>query len=405
MGGRWRLLAIACAVAIAAGLSPVVSAHAAPKKVISARTSATWAMPAPGYATVQSVKLPAGTWTVIAKATAINAQSRDFVRCQLQDATNGVTLDGSTTQVGNFASQGAPLTNIATVTAPAPITVQQRCGHDSVDGNNAYLDSDASLVAFAPTGGLDANQMSVRTTSQTAMYTITNVLSMSLAAGPWVVGFKFTAVNLQSRGPVECRIDDASGPVTPATGVSMGAPDTGLAGTGTGVGVVRSGSTITLKCYEPLTSGPNVYLDPGAVLWARKTHSYTAVRDSCGSTVENDASDLVLVEHRRSCPIFDGQTQLAGAVVSKGTWIALGGETEVQAPDDPADYTRCELIVDNRVHLDGSAAWESPGNYTGIPLVATVKATGPLDIQERCRRDTAGQQSLSFAGALALIRL
>jgi hypothetical protein len=401
MGGRWRSLAVACAVSIVAGLAPLVSAHAAAKKVVSARTSATWAMPAPGFATVQSVRLPAGTWTVIAKATAVNFQSRDFVRCQLQDATNGVTLDGSTTQVGIVASQGAPLANIATVTASAPMTVQQRCGHDTVQGNNAFLDSDASLVAFAPTGGLDANQMSVRTTSQTDLYTNVNVLSMSLGAGPWVVGFKFTAVDLREHGLVECWIDDPSGTVTPPTGVGLG--DIGLAATGTGFGIVRSGSTITLRCYEEITT--RAYLDPGVVLWARKAHSYTAVRNSCGSTVENEASDLVLVEHRPSCVIYDGQTQLAGAVVSKGTWIALGGESEVQAIDDPPDFTRCEVVVDNSVHLDGGAAWVTRGNYAGIPFVATVKTTAPLDIQERCHRDTAGHQSRSYGGALALIRL
>ena len=115
------------------------TAAASSSRVVTARTTTTFAMPAPGYNTVQSVTLSAGAWTVIAKATAVNSSTTDFARCQLYDATHSVSLDGATYQVGTTASTGGPITNLATldVLAGATVQIQQRCGHDGAAGDAA----------------------------------------------------------------------------------------------------------------------------------------------------------------------------------------------------------------------------------------------------------------------------
>jgi hypothetical protein len=80
----------------AASARPAVTA----KRMVAARTSATFGLPSPAYLTVQSVTLPAGAWTVMGKATAINFGSTDFVRCRLYDVADKTVIDSATYQVG-----------------------------------------------------------------------------------------------------------------------------------------------------------------------------------------------------------------------------------------------------------------------------------------------------------------
>jgi len=128
-------------------------------------------------------------------------------------------LDGATTHVGASSALAAPITNLATITvAPtANIKVIQRCGHDTVAGNFAYLDPDASLVAFKAIDGLDVNQMATTTTNQTLINS-SPVLSMTLPDGRWAIGFKVTGISLVAGGNGQACWVETTVHVTPTRG-------------------------------------------------------------------------------------------------------------------------------------------------------------------------------------------
>jgi hypothetical protein len=411
MGGSRKSLIVACSIAMVMTIAPSGISSAAAKKVVSARTSSQFAMLTPGIRTVQSVKLTTGSWTVTAKATAVNFQAPDFVRCQLYDATRHIVIDGSTVQIGSGVGYGMTITNLAivSVSEPAKITVQVQCGHDTAAGNSAYLDADASLVAFQSIGGQATNQLEARTTTQTPIPASgATVASLTLDAGTWTVGYKVSAVSFSGGAIANCNIETASDQ-EPFSGTSVGGSDTGAVVTFASFNYRESGGTIDLVCFVGNT--PGVYLDPNSVLWARKANAYTAVEGGCGARLKNATTDLVALTRDPSseCAISgDHHTRLSSATVGKGTWVALGGEIYMRSITPPSDFLRCELSTqpDSQgvSHLDGSAVWEGFGLYEGISVLGAFTASSRTAIDESCWRDSAGTQTPTSSGALILIR-
>ncbi|HEY5011276.1 MAG TPA: hypothetical protein VIK61_01050, partial [Acidimicrobiia bacterium] len=343
-------------------------------------------------------------WTLMAKATAVNFSGADFVRCGLYDLTHNITLDGSTYQVGAGIASAGPITNVATIVVPAATTVQvqQQCGHDAAAGDSAYLDPDASLVALETLDGTTAGQSIARTSAATPLTTTdTTVLSLSLPAGDYAVGFKFTGVTFSGSTLVTCALTEPRGffgaglvNVGSATAAATDAYFTYLSG----------GGTVSLACR--VTSGSGAYLDPATVLWARKSTASTAVEGGCGAYLINAKTDLVaLVRGGTQCVIKGGQsTRLSAAYVPRGTWVAIGGEAEIGNATATADFVRCE-ILGNGGHLDGAATWETGNGYVGLSLLGTLKLKAPATFSETCTRDITGELSNSYEGSMVLIKV
>lgn len=114
-------------------------------------TSAVTLSATPGAAvTVVQVDVPAGTWSIAAKANIVNWANKDYDRCGI---TAGATsLDGSTTMTGEMDGfpAVAQLTNLAQVTTVGTQTIKLVCWHDfAVAGQ--YADPGATLqVSRAP---------------------------------------------------------------------------------------------------------------------------------------------------------------------------------------------------------------------------------------------------------------
>jgi hypothetical protein len=365
-------------------------------------------MPLPGDAVVQSIKLTVGAWTVMAKASAVNPSTPDFVRCQIYDNTNNVGLDGATYQLGNTIERGGTITNLATIVVPeaSTVQVQQRCGHDTSAGNGTYIDADASIVGFLTVDGTAAGQTELRTASQTPLTaTDATVLSLPLAQGSYAIGFKTSAVTFGGDTRVFCSMTVPSGyaggissDIGSPTAVATNAFFTYLSNFNQAINL-----SVTLKCRYLGASG--AYLDPGTVLWARKVKAVTAAAGGCGTTLVNGTTDLVaVVRPGASCAISSSPTTLSQAFVTKGTWVAVGGESSLINNGGADDYMHCELTV-NGGHLDGSAAWEIGGHDVGVTLLGTAKTTGFTAFTEACHRDSSGQQSASIGGGLVLIRV
>jgi hypothetical protein len=413
---RVRLLSFATAgaVALAALLVPGTTAGAAArpsavqKKVVAARTAAKFPMPAPGMAAVQTVTLPAGTWSVIAKASAIDFSSTDIVRCEIYDRTHKASLDSSAYQVGSSGVIGGTITNLASITVAggSTVKVQQRCGHDGSAGNSAYLDPDASIVAFRTLDGTAATQSLVRTAGATALSSSsTTVLNFTLPAGTYAIGFKSTGVLFSGSATAICSIDGPRG-YAGDTAVNVGgATDVATDAFFTYMSSFGGGSMpVSVACAA--SGAPGAYLDPGAVLWARKVKAVTAVEGGCGASLVNATTDLVaVVRPYQPCAFMNTDTALSQAYVPKGTWVAVGGESDVYSNSAPTDFVRCALSTAEHGHIDGSAATEVIAQDLGVTLLGTVKTTTPETFQELCHRDSGGVQSTSLAGSLVLIRV
>ncbi|MBV8463645.1 MAG: hypothetical protein JO368_10150, partial [Acidimicrobiales bacterium] len=216
MGIRTVGRVVAAAAVLAAGVVLTNDSHASASTphLVAAHTSSQFNMTTPGFERVQSIKLATGAWTILAKATAVNFSSDDFVRCEVIDATDNVVLDSATTFVGSSSTFGNVITDIATLDVPSSTTlvVQQLCGHDTTAGNSAYLDPGSSLVGMLALAASDSNQSITRTTSQVALSTTpTTVMSVAPPTGAAAVGFKVTAVSFSSSTDVTCTLNGTRG--------------------------------------------------------------------------------------------------------------------------------------------------------------------------------------------------
>ena len=110
--------------------------------------------------TVKSVVIPAGTWLITAKATAVNFSEADYVRCQI--LVNGVQKDDAATLVGNAAPgptgelgpSAAEIVLQAAVTTTVARTFALACFHD-FETSGIYVDPQASIMVSTAPGTLD----------------------------------------------------------------------------------------------------------------------------------------------------------------------------------------------------------------------------------------------------------
>lgn len=399
-------------VATAASVAPNV----ATAKVVSAQTSASFNMPTPGVTVVQSIVLGPGAWSVIAKAVAVNFSASDFVRCSLFDATNSASLDGATYTVGSDTTKGGVITNLATLAVVTGTTtkVEQLCGHDGAAGNSSYLDAEASLVGFLAQGGLASNQALARTAGSISLTkTPTTVLSLALPVGTYAVGWKYTAVGFDGPASVACGLQDEPGfNGAASTTVGPGGP---TAATSASFGFTQiAGSTfsIQVQCWDYTASGitSTAYLDPSVVVWARRVTAVNGVREGCGARLISSGTSDLVVMHRASsaCLVTAGYpTTLSAAPIGKGTWVAVGGESDLTASSG-GDFARCEIDESFTGHVNGSASGDiqnvSLYNSASITVLGKIKTAYPTFVYEKCSRDSTTGSLTSYDGSLVLIR-
>ena len=149
---RLALPALVFAMAVPSALVGLESASGAARAGAYLRTTSTSTdMANSGSVTLLSVQVPAGSWTVSAKATAVNFGAADYARCVL--ATNGSQIDASATLVGNQGAgptgetgpAAATIANLGAFSAAGKTTVTYSCQHDfAQDGE--YLDPGAALL-------------------------------------------------------------------------------------------------------------------------------------------------------------------------------------------------------------------------------------------------------------------
>jgi hypothetical protein len=115
--------------------------------IFSARSIAsTFLSPSGGVeTTVVQVSVPAGTWTVFAKATFVNWGNKDYDRCHV--LADGTQIDGATTMTGELDGMPAAATvaNLGVITTFARETFRLNCWHD-FGVPNQHIDPDAMLV-------------------------------------------------------------------------------------------------------------------------------------------------------------------------------------------------------------------------------------------------------------------
>jgi hypothetical protein len=110
--------------------------------------------------TVKSVVIPAGTWLITAKATAVNFSEADYVRCQI--LVNGLQKDAAATLVGNAAPgptgelgpSAAEIVLQAAVTTTVTRTFALACSHD-FETSGIYVDPQASIMVSTAPGALN----------------------------------------------------------------------------------------------------------------------------------------------------------------------------------------------------------------------------------------------------------
>jgi len=165
--------------------------------------------------------------------------------------------------------------------------------------------------------------------------------------------------------------------------------------------------TISVTCDVPDGNG---YLDPGAVLWARRVSS-AVIGNSCGTVTGATASTDLLIDRRTtSCGIGTGASasQVGGGSVPPGTWLVLGAEQELETGFN--EFVRCQVkdATHNRV-LDAGASDYSSGDldaitpvYSGTTYVAKTSRTTNTVIQFRCGVQNPGAASAS--GGYVLLR-
>lgn len=392
--------------AMAACASVAAPAVAAPPKVVSATNPSSIALTSPGQVVVQSITITKGTWSLIAKASAINpGASGDFFRCLLVDTTHSVVLDGSTT----FLNPSIPrdvITNLAALTVKGRVTINQECGHDGSAGDAGSVDGEASLVGFVTA---PARVRIARSGGQTTLDPGVNkgVLNLALPAGNWVVVAKLTPVVLSAASVrIVCSDEAVSGGADRQLGTSSGLH---AASTIFDAGALKATKpkTVHLQC----TAEPSgAYIDPGAVLYAWKATSLKrAASTTCpvsGSTPA--ASDALVLTQQSQCDIAPAtrSTGLAHARLQPGTWVALGGLFDLVSQG--VNIGRCDLYEPKqKFSIDSSNA--STSSVTGYPVtglanLAVVKTTRAREVDGDCGEDNGGLDAVSTAASWVFVR-
>jgi hypothetical protein len=387
-------------------LAPAADAVTTPRAQ-QVRTTAAFFMTTPGLKGVQSLTLGTGSWTVVAKAFAVDLSGGgDIVRCQVFDVTHKKALDGAAAEV-KPDYPGSMITNLAKLAVPsgATVAIQQRCGHDTDGGNPAYLDAGATLLAFKAKSA--AGNRLARTMAQTPLgLSDSTVATLSLSAGTWLVGYKATAVSFDAaKNEARCGVEQAYA----SRWVGGGAGGTTVATVANFLTVTTSASrTISLTCWD--YDGANHYLDPGSVLWARQVGS-AVTGSTCGTVTRAGTADLVVDTRPGSdyCPVKAGAagSQLDAVAVPAGTWVALGVEAELYSgffSESSGDWLRCAArdVTHNKVIDPAATAWV-PDKTAATTYAGLLQTTTSATVEFRCRVD-GGLNGASGRSAYVLLR-
>ena len=248
---------------------------------LAATTTASTSLSASGATpvTVASVSVPAGSWSVSAKATGVNFAGADDVRCDVKAAST--LVDGATTLVGNAAGgptgekgpSAAMMAMQGLITTATTQTFSLNCQHDfGIAGE--YIDPQASLIVVPSSGGSSSSTTASTTLSPSAA-TATTITSLSVAAGTWSVSAKATAVNFGGADYVRCTISAGASALDASTtlvGNAFGGP---TAETGPSAAMVAEQSLVTTTSVTTLSltclhdfSFSGEYIDPQASLVA-----------------------------------------------------------------------------------------------------------------------------------------
>ncbi|HEX4492089.1 MAG TPA: hypothetical protein VH914_12855 [Acidimicrobiia bacterium] len=382
-------------------------ATAAPPTVVSATNPNSVSLTSPGLFVVQSITIPKGTWTLVGKASVINAgTSGDFFRCQLVDTTHATALDGATT----FLNPSIPydvVTNLAVFTATGRVTITQECGHDGTAGNaGGFVDGESNLVAFAAT----PQRVRVATAgAQTDLPSGVNkgVLTLTLPPGAWVVLAKVTPVVLSAASvQVVCSDEAVNGGAQRELGTSSGLH---AASTIFDAGELKAAKrkTVHLNCTA---AGSGAYIDPGAVLFAWKA---TTVKRASSSTCPVDgttaaATDALVLTQTGQCLLAPGtrSSPLAHAQLQPGTWVALGGAFDIASQG--LNIGRCELYEPKQMLLldSSGASMSAVAGYpiTGLANLAVVKTTRARAVDADCGEDREGATGFSTGASWVFVK-
>jgi hypothetical protein len=149
---RLALPALAFALVVPSAVVALGSASGAAAAGAYLRTTSDAVnLPNSGSVTLLSVKVPAGNWTVNAKATAVNFGSADYARCVI--SVNGSQIDASATLIGNQGAgptgetgpAAATIANVGAFAAAGKRTVTYSCVHD-FEQDGEYVDPGAALL-------------------------------------------------------------------------------------------------------------------------------------------------------------------------------------------------------------------------------------------------------------------
>lgn len=418
MSGRRVFRHVVGVVIVTAATVPLaaIPASAAPARIVQARKTLSVSLPSgTKQKVVQSVTLASGPWTVISRAFVVNSANgeSDYFRCALFDETANTELDRSAAWVATDYP-GNMITNLAKVKVAqgTTTTVDQRCWHDHFGISDAFLQAQATLLAFK---ALSASGNRVhRSTAVTDLPSFGNgerpktVGTVLLTKGTWVLGLKATAVLGTGTDWVECQLP-GGGNFSVDAGVGG---DSGWSRASTFAAFTVYTTTfdeefVTAKCSA--YDGTNSYLDPGVELWARKVSS-AFIGNTCGTVTPDAATDAVADIRTTACgiPSGTGTTQTGGATISKGSWVAVGAEQSLIAGAQQFIQCGATDVTDDRRIDEGAGAWAMNAlgksfGYTDTTYLGKLTVSSAATVEFRCFQPaSSGIDSLQ--GSYILLR-
>jgi hypothetical protein len=382
MKTHWYAPIAVSVLTLGAALSTVTTAHAASPaaavpKVIQVRTSSSVNLPNSGgtLGAIENVSLPAGTWQVTTNLTAINFGAGDYVRCQIQAA--GTRIDGGSTVY--LADRVAGVVNMASLRAQQRTSVVVLCEHDSAAGSSGqfYVDPGATITAVPTTS---ADIVTGESTSQTTLDSgYTEITSVSLPRGVWVLNSDASIVNFNDRDFDSCYLAPARGSYSSDfTDIGSDPSDATVANAevqGT-VTAPKKGTLVGLYCSAEFTSGE--YVDPGAAIVATLT---------TGSFATLDRTDLPNAA--------GGSATLYSESLGKGKWrVTSAADFENLQPNNSVapgrDFLRCTLAADGTAISGGATVEITPDTYLGQDYNAGYyNAKAPWTLTLTCSHDAA----------------
>jgi len=155
----------------------------------------------------------------------------------------------------------------------------------------------------------------------------------------------------------------------------------------------------------PADSNGGVYLDPGAVLWARQVTS-SVTGNSCGTVGgATSTTDAVADMRTTQCGIGfgTGASQVGGTAVAPGTWVLLGAE-QGDLSAQVGGFVRCRATNPgaNKV-LDAHADYvvnPDTQDYMTTTFLGKLTTSTNTNVEFRCGLPGSGGigGGISYAG-------